>query len=206
MRKIHDTCTVSGCDRKHKARGYCQTHYMQFQRGVPISETIRSRERLKPDCCVKDGCSDPVKAKGLCATHYQRLLRHGSTARRDRTKVKGRCSVPGCSDVHFAKGRCHRHYSRTQKMQGYGITQEQHDALFEQQGGKCWICEEPETMPDGRSGKTRALAVDHCHETGAVRGLLCGRCNRGIGLLKDSPDLLGKAIQYLLKPPPFSPS
>jgi hypothetical protein len=91
-------------------------------------------------------------------------------------------------------------------MRTYGITQEQHDALFEQQGGKCWICEEPETMPDGRSGKTKALAVDHCHETGLVRGLLCGRCNRGIGLLKDSPDLLGKAIQYLLKPPPFPPS
>jgi hypothetical protein len=206
MQRLHFTCTVQGCDRQHKARGYCQTHYMQIKRGVPITETIKSRVSVKPDVCVEEGCHEPVKAKGLCKMHYQRLLRHGYTRNPGRTKPFGVCSESGCEDRAVALGKCHRHYAHGRKMRTYGITQEQHDALFEQQGGKCWICEEPETMPDGRSGKTKALAVDHCHETGLVRGLLCGRCNRGIGLLKDSPDLLGKAIQYLLKPPPFPPS
>lgn len=206
MRRLHETCTVQGCDRQHKARGYCQTHYMQFKRGAPITEAIRSRERVKPDVCVEEGCHEPVKAKGLCKAHYQRLLRHGHTKYRDRKRPAKTCSEPGCDNILYSNGVCSIHYSRVRKFQGYGLSQEQHDVLFAQRGGKCWICEEPETSRDGASGKVRALAVDHCHETGAVRGLLCRRCNQAIGMFRDSPDLLGKAIQYLLKPPPFSPS
>lgn len=77
----------------------------------------------------------------------------------------------------------------------YGITVEEYDALFEKQGGVCAICGEPETLV--KRGQLYRLAVDHDHETGAVRGLLCSSCNRGLGLFKDNPDVIARALEYL---------
>lgn len=79
---------------------------------------------------------------------------------------------------------------RTWKLRQYGITPEVYAALLEAQGGKCAICRrEPEAGRD--------LAVDHCHDTRVVRGLLCHLCNVGLGQFCDSPDLLRAAIEYL---------
>lgn len=63
------------------------------------------------------------------------------------------------------------------------------------QGGVCAICRQPEQMR--KNGQIRALSVDHDHETGTVRGLLCGHCNSILGLAKDSVDRLSRAIDYL---------
>ena len=77
---------------------------------------------------------------------------------------------------------------RYEMLHSYGITEEDYDRLFEEQGGVCAICgESPEDH----------LAVDHDHETKAVRGLLCRRCNSGLGLLGDSLDRVTKAAEYL---------
>lgn len=76
----------------------------------------------------------------------------------------------------------------------YGITEAQYDEMLIQQNGKCAICE-----TDKPTGKWKRFAVDHCHKSGNVRGLLCNECNRGMGLLRDSPDLLIKAAEYLIK-------
>ena len=75
----------------------------------------------------------------------------------------------------------------------YGLTMEQYDALFAAQGGVCAICGRPEA---GREGH-KNLAVDHCHTSNAVRGLLCHSCNRALGLLQDSAEVLEKALAYL---------
>lgn len=72
----------------------------------------------------------------------------------------------------------------------YGITSSEYDEMLLRQGGVCAICRE--ACVSGR-----ALAVDHCHETKSVRGLLCGRCNIGIGQFRDDRNLLGEAIRYL---------
>lgn len=74
----------------------------------------------------------------------------------------------------------------------YGITVEQYDAHVAAQGGTCAICG---TAPEQR------LAVDHDHDTGAVRGLLCFTCNAGLGLLGDSVVRLARALAYLTTPP-----
>lgn len=79
----------------------------------------------------------------------------------------------------------------------YGITPEIHAAMLAEQGGKCAICGEDEKSQHWRNGTPFRLSVDHCHATGKVRGLLCQRCNRAIGLFGDSSDLLRKAIGYL---------
>jgi hypothetical protein len=76
----------------------------------------------------------------------------------------------------------------------YGLNFAEYDAMLESQKGLCAICSSP--PPDHHK---KRLNIDHCHASGRVRGLLCDACNRGIGLLKDSPDLMLKAISYLAR-------
>lgn len=78
----------------------------------------------------------------------------------------------------------------TRLLRSFGITAAEYDRMLEDQGGKCGIC-----RLDCTSG--RRLAVDHCHETGRVRGLLCGNCNHGLGKFLDDPGLLDRAAMYL---------
>lgn len=71
------------------------------------------------------------------------------------------------------------------------------EALYKRQDGKCAICGEPEKSTDGRSNVKKKLAIDHCHTSGKIRGLLCGRCNQGLGYFKDDPKRMEAAIHYL---------
>lgn len=83
----------------------------------------------------------------------------------------------------------------------YGITEEQFNSLLEAQGGKCAICQNVlnhRDSGDDYRGREYCLHVDHNHETGIVRGLLCGRCNRGLGFFGDDVELLSAAWVYLL--------
>lgn len=78
----------------------------------------------------------------------------------------------------------------------YGITVEQYDDMLAAQGGVCAICKQPERHKS-RSGKITPLAVDHCHSTGRIRGLLCHYCNVSLGAMNDSIERLESAIDYL---------
>ena len=78
----------------------------------------------------------------------------------------------------------------------FGITMLEYDRMLKDQGSVCKICGNPE-VAKSNSGVTKRLAVDHCHDTGKIRGLLCQDCNIGIGKLKDNPVLLQKAMDYL---------
>ena len=91
-------------------------------------------------------------------------------------------------------------YKETTRKKGlrqYGLSIEDWEDIFNKQNGVCAICNLPETVID--KGTKRRLAVDHCHSTGKIRGLLCTKCNKGIGLLNDSPEILDKASAYLRK-------
>jgi hypothetical protein len=72
----------------------------------------------------------------------------------------------------------------------YGLDKSQYVVLLAHQEHRCAVCDGP------LIGKTK-VCVDHNHSTGKVRGLLCDGCNRGIGLLKDNPVVLGRAAQYV---------
>lgn len=85
-----------------------------------------------------------------------------------------------------------------QRARRYGITVDDILAMEDEQGGLCAICGKPETSK-GNNQQVKSLSIDHDHETGEVRGLLCNNCNRAIGLLGDSVDTLLSAIQYLRK-------
>jgi hypothetical protein len=65
------------------------------------------------------------------------------------------------------------------------------------QNGVCAICGSPPTGTRSHG----LLAIDHCHDTLKIRGLLCNNCNNGLGRFKDNPDSLRKAADYLENPP-----
>ena len=91
----------------------------------------------------------------------------------------------------------------------YKIRPDEYDALRQRQGFRCAICARHESeLPAQRGGRPRgdgvaptgaSLVVDHDHETGAIRGLLCQPCNTAIGMLEDCPERLRGALRYLGK-------
>lgn len=83
------------------------------------------------------------------------------------------------------------HYKHHHLKREYGITLAQYNTLLDTQHFCCSLCH----TPDYTGGKS--LHVDHCHETGVIRSLLCSKCNTAIGLLQDNPALLKKAAAYV---------
>jgi hypothetical protein len=77
----------------------------------------------------------------------------------------------------------------------YGITLEQYNSMLEKQNNVCKICTQPEQML--HKGKPKRLSIDHDHNTGKVRGLLCQRCNTTLGRYKDDPKLIKNLISYI---------
>lgn len=86
--------------------------------------------------------------------------------------------------------QCHSNYSKLYKIKKiYDLTEEEYKKMFIDQNNCCAICKKNNVR----------LVIDHCHETGKVRGLLCDGCNQGIGCLKDNIENLKNSIKYLNK-------
>ena len=145
--------------------------------------------------CTFDGCSKKYKAKGLCNAHYERrrlgldlvpLIRQYETGER-------LCKYPGCETPRACSGTyCQKHYMRPRKrLNRYGVTHEQFEAMLASQGGRCAVCRTAETKGIG-------WCVDHDHVTQRVRGVLCDACNKGIGFLQDDPAIIVAALRYLV--------
>lgn len=84
---------------------------------------------------------------------------------------------------------------RDYNLKSYGIDITDYNIMFENQKGCCKICNTHISELNLKIKKS--LCVDHNHETGKVRGLLCDKCNRGLGLFCDDENLLYKAMEYL---------
>jgi hypothetical protein len=92
----------------------------------------------------------------------------------------------------------HRAFKRQQKANNhdrmvfkvYGIEPGEYERMYEEQGGVCFICRRA-------NGRTKRLAVDHDHDTGLVRGLLCGPCNKFVGYVRNSADAFRRGAAYL---------
>lgn len=83
--------------------------------------------------------------------------------------------------------------TRAEREAKYGLREGDYEVLLDMNGGVCWICCNPETIPN------RRLAIDHCHTTGQVRGLLCTRCKQVLGRMEDDPDMLRRMADYVEK-------
>lgn len=138
------------------------------------------------ECYRKDYLSRPGKME----LHKARALARSKTPEA-KARAKARAALN--RDKHRAYGLVWRAANKRTILANnlrnrYGLAIEDYDAMFTQCGGLCEIC---------RVAPVRA--VDHCHQTGKVRGLLCSTCNRGLGVFKDSLEGLEKACEYLKK-------
>lgn len=103
------------------------------------------------------------------------------------------CKLQQTREWRQANPGHHRKYALRYR---YGLTEAQYEEMVQAQGGVCAICRErPLTKRSGTP--TDRLHVDHDPATGQVRGLLCGNCNRGIGMLQHDPERLRAALSYL---------
>ena len=170
---------------------------------------------LNAECSVND-CHRNVIARTWCILHYNRWRRNGDPelARnrwgQDRDSTEKQCSacerVLPVSDFYKRPetgrpvSRCKQCYGeaakrRHQGLSKYGLTPSDYQHLYQQQAGLCAICKVAESSNE----TSPRLSVDHDHQTGAVRGLLCSACNAGLGMFKDDPGRLQAAISYLAR-------
>lgn len=104
---------------------------------------------------------------------------------------------PRCTTHHRARLKALREAAHGRRIgERYGLTPEQYKALYEAQGGVCYICQRA-------TGARKKLAVDHDHRTGFVRGLCCGPCNSILAHLRDDPVAAQRIVDYLVSPPAF---
>jgi recombination endonuclease VII len=155
---------------------------------------------VKPAVCHSDR---PSVAKGQCRTCYDRdrsLVRYSSAGQATchpnrKAATGGLCH--GCYSrargyvrpkrVNRSPARYDVAAGRRKTLARHGLTVAGYEELVAQQNGRCLLCRQP----------TVAFHVDHDHETGLVRGLLCQACNRGLGFFGDDPELLLAAADYV---------
>lgn len=161
-------------------------------------DLVRVRDR---DAKARERAADPDKNRAASRKWRSdnpdraRLLTRESGQRyrdknRDMVREVGRRAMADWSAANPERRRAisHRH-----NLKVYGLTPESYGAMVTTQNGGCAIC--GATSP-GRKGSGRLL-IDHCHDTGVVRGLLCHPCNAILGYAKDSADRLRAAADYL---------
>lgn len=117
----------------------------------------------------------------------------------ERPRIKRHCWCRVCRNAYQRSRYTPQEGRDWSLMYHYGITQEEYDLMLFQQGGVCAICKKPETTFDKRIGRVRLLAVDHDHENGNVRGLLCGRCNHMLGRIETNEDWFKAIFKYKKK-------
>jgi len=119
---------------------------------------------------------------------YDRVEVGRRASKKYRESIKGKLATK-----RHVKARIGRSYILDSRLKhSYGITLAQYEEFLSKQKGVCAICK-------NKCSTNRRLAVDHDHRTGKVRGLLCARCNKGLGEFQDNPQLIKKAINYLKK-------
>lgn len=143
---------------------------------------------MKNKICTKCKCTKSVdsfhKKKGkpramckLCFNEYQRNFRLNNREK----LLFDRRNAPSNS-------RTNRRIRNLRYK--YNITIEDYNKMFTVQNGKCFICDSPPEEND-------VLCVDHCHESGNVRKLLCRKCNKALGLFNDDLNVIKKAFIYI---------
>lgn len=130
--------------------------------------------------------------QGVRGTDEERRIANNERRRRWRLRNPER-SRAQVRDWRAANPERFKATDRALRLKKYGLTIDSYERLFASQSGRCACCETEK--PEGR------WHVDHDHVTGRVRGIVCGKCNTGIGLLGDSVSGVERALRYLRRTP-----
>lgn len=144
----------------------------------------------------------PGTSDGLCRSHYKRFYRYGNAEVELRKVASWRgqsCWVKGCGKPVMAHGVCEMHYARVrrkqnpeaQRIRNRNYSERQRKKRIEAAGRPC-----PDLCEICGEFNIR-IVFDHCHAGGHFRGWICDRCNRVLGLVKDSPLILSQLKEYL---------
>lgn len=216
-----EKCHVHNCTQPVVARGLCRKHYMRMQRHGDVGETrqddwgkrekhpayaawcnLRRSHRLgmqkswRDDfwAFVKDVPEKPEKSVAYRPDSSQPWSKDNFYWKERREAPEGYKEY--MREWHRKARAANPDYYFDQELRKrYGITLEWYREKLSKQGNVCAICKESEVAVI--RGKVIAMPVDHDHTTGKPRGLLCTRCNRGLGLFRDRKDVLNAAIEYL---------
>ncbi len=104
-------CSVEGCDRPTRARGFCATHYRAARR-----HWLGLAEKAAPKPCKVEGCDKTALTRGYCSAHYAALLKHGDALARRYPKANHPCAVDGCANM-TKRQYCNAH---EQRLRRYG--------------------------------------------------------------------------------------
>lgn len=145
-----------------------------------MSKACTKCKVVKEDCnfykcsLVKSGLSPSCKA---CSSEYSKSYRAAN-----RERVRNNISTWVKSNPE----KCSERARRATLKRRYGMSVADYDLILKDQEGMCKIC-----------GESKRLYIDHCHDSGIVRGLLCASCNIGVGHLEKSGDFVQKALDYI---------
>ena len=134
------------------------------KRGVPRRKVGRRRLCPKQRRCTVCKATKPIEAFAKEARRY--------------------------SGYGYTCKECHRRKQSKRSITRFGITLDQFHELTRKQGKGCAICGQKMGHRRGRGGASTRLVIDHDHNTGEIRGLLCSRCNSALGLFEDRIDLM----------------
>ena len=200
-KKLHaerSACSVDGCATTWHSNGLCVKHYSRWRSHGTTDDP--EPPPLRGSCSV-DGCEGPVRARGWCGMHLRRWYAFGTTELPQRLRsrtcrfCKRKLTVDHFTVAATACAEClplHRAELKSTALRRTRDVRRREESLRVAQNDRCAICGIQEAdAPKGR------LHLDHDHQTREIRGLLCGRCNIGIGHVQGLPALLAAAIKYL---------
>lgn len=174
-------CEVSECARRVRSTfaKLCEMHYGRMRRNGHL-DRVKPAPDGKCRQCQRDAPQGRLYCSQLCRTRARIGVEH---------EIRGclMCDTPMAQEDplgrRYCGGNCQRQAARARS---YGLSIAEYRAIRDAHGGQCAICR-----------STDRLVIDHDHDRGSVRGLLCGPCNVGIGMFGDDPRRLAAAIAYL---------
>lgn len=186
------------CCKKHDGRysmcDSCRQRHNEYQSGryrdknpltlncVDCGKPIQALKKSKKRCqdCSKRRNNESIATRYKALTPMEKAIQQKKQTERMREKRKAN---PEQFIAQYAK-------------QQYGISYVELEQLYDKQNGQCAICKKQFQSLTKRDQR-RLINIDHCHKDNRVRGLLCGNCNRALGLFRDDIDILLVAIDYL---------
>lgn len=180
----------------HDGMKLCSGHMRQIQRGKPLSQKRPAPQPIGGKICEFDGCDESVKSMSLCMGHYSQYLKRGKSREGLVPLMKqswSPCPMPKCDHKVFIGYRvCKKHRNLAVRF-NMGI--DFMLKLFE--NAHCSGCGTEENLHVDHWHGHHERQHDRCED--CIRGLLCGGCNTGLGMMREDPEVLANLISYLAR-------